>query len=290
MFCCMAASPAWEHPPTGSSSIFCVSKTASWPNIGTSFRTKPPRKARKAVCRCSVQASRLEKIRRLERDVDIDLTNAAGNPAVVLLGNKDFPSEKLLAFELGERWQAASDLSIDLATFYNRYRDLACLEFGTPFFLHETFESDSSDSLSHLAGFATSTVGALAEAVLILFLGLFLAADPQLYTRGIARLVTAVWRGRTLEILNDLGSAFFGRDSRRRGPGPRTGLTPPPGVNELSELSAPALTLVTVIGSCGEPWALAISYWGGELERVVCLCVQEASAVKQVVFTRKRWG
>ena len=70
---------------------------------------------------------------RLERDVDIDLTDPAGNPVVVLPGDKDFTSEKLLAFEFGERWQAASDLSIDLATFYNRYRDLASLEFGTPF-------------------------------------------------------------------------------------------------------------------------------------------------------------
>jgi outer membrane receptor protein involved in Fe transport len=57
----------------------------------------------------------------------------AGTPVVVLLGNKHFTSEKMQAFELGERWQAAANLSIDLAAFYNRYRDLASLEFGTPF-------------------------------------------------------------------------------------------------------------------------------------------------------------
>lgn len=70
---------------------------------------------------------------RLERDIDIDVTDPAGNPVVRLLGNQQFHSEKLLAYELGYRWQALPSLFIDVAAFDNHYRDLASLEAGTPF-------------------------------------------------------------------------------------------------------------------------------------------------------------
>jgi len=70
---------------------------------------------------------------RLERDIDIDVSDPAGNPIVRLLGNRDFNSEKLLAYELGYRVQATSALFVDLAAFDNQYRDLASLEIGTPF-------------------------------------------------------------------------------------------------------------------------------------------------------------
>ena len=70
---------------------------------------------------------------RLERDVDIDATDPAGNPVVVLLGNRDFHAEQVLAFELGYRWRPVSALSLDLTAFRNRYTGLASLEVGTPF-------------------------------------------------------------------------------------------------------------------------------------------------------------
>ena len=70
---------------------------------------------------------------RLERDVDIDATNPAGNPVGRLLGNPDFHAERLLAYELGYRWQLAPALALDLASFHNHYTGLASLEFGTPF-------------------------------------------------------------------------------------------------------------------------------------------------------------
>ncbi len=70
---------------------------------------------------------------RLERDIAADVTNPAGNPIGRLLGNPDFTSEKLLASELGYRWQALDTLSFDLAIFHNRYKDLASLEIEAPF-------------------------------------------------------------------------------------------------------------------------------------------------------------
>jgi iron complex outermembrane receptor protein len=51
-----------------------------------------------------------------------------------LLGNPRFKDENVDAYELGYRVQASSHLSLDLATFYNKYRDLNSTEPGTPFF------------------------------------------------------------------------------------------------------------------------------------------------------------
>lgn len=70
---------------------------------------------------------------RLERDVAID----AGNPALPvvprLLGNPEFDSERLTAYEAGVRWQAVSGVLVDVTAFHNDYDRLASLELGTPF-------------------------------------------------------------------------------------------------------------------------------------------------------------
>jgi iron complex outermembrane receptor protein len=70
---------------------------------------------------------------RIERDLEVDVTDPAGNPVIVLLGNRSFHAEQVLAFELGYRWQPLPDVSLDLAAFRNRYTGLASLELGTPF-------------------------------------------------------------------------------------------------------------------------------------------------------------
>lgn len=70
---------------------------------------------------------------RIERDIAIDVSDPAGNPVVRLLGNEQFDSEKLLAYELGHRWQALPSLSFDLAAFRNQYQGLASMELGDPF-------------------------------------------------------------------------------------------------------------------------------------------------------------
>jgi iron complex outermembrane receptor protein len=69
---------------------------------------------------------------RLERDIAIEITPPGSNPRAVLLGNDDFDSEELLAYELGYRWQALSTLALDLALFHNRYQGLASLEIAPP--------------------------------------------------------------------------------------------------------------------------------------------------------------
>jgi iron complex outermembrane recepter protein len=70
---------------------------------------------------------------RLERDIAIDVTDPSSNPFVRLLGNRDFDSERLIAYEGGYRWQTLSSLAVDVATFYNSYDELASLEIGDSF-------------------------------------------------------------------------------------------------------------------------------------------------------------
>jgi iron complex outermembrane receptor protein len=56
-----------------------------------------------------------------------------GTPAEIgIRGNPRQQSEHLLATDLGYRVQASSRLSVDLAMFYNRYRELRTLEPGAP--------------------------------------------------------------------------------------------------------------------------------------------------------------
>jgi iron complex outermembrane receptor protein len=70
---------------------------------------------------------------RLERDIAIEVTPPGSDPVIGLLGNDDFAAERLTAYEAGYRRQIGSDLSLDLALFYNDYDRLASLEFGAPF-------------------------------------------------------------------------------------------------------------------------------------------------------------
>src|SRR5256884_4091493 len=61
-------------------------------------------------------------------------SNPAPLPAVLaVFGSPQFNSEDLLAYELGYRVQATSNLSLDIATFYNNYSNLRTAEPGAPF-------------------------------------------------------------------------------------------------------------------------------------------------------------
>jgi iron complex outermembrane recepter protein len=75
-----------------------------------------------------------------ENNQDIRVNLAAfpasdGTPTILaLLGNSDFESETVLAYEAGYRLQPSHKFSFDLATFYNRYNRLQTQEPGIPFF------------------------------------------------------------------------------------------------------------------------------------------------------------
>lgn len=54
------------------------------------------------------------------------------SPNVLLLSGSNFDTEKLTAYELGWRSQPIENLSVSLATFYNRYNDIRSIEPGPP--------------------------------------------------------------------------------------------------------------------------------------------------------------
>ncbi len=56
-----------------------------------------------------------------------------GLPLWEYLGNPEFDSEKLTAYELGWRLYRGDGFSLDLALFYNRYSDLRTIMFGFPY-------------------------------------------------------------------------------------------------------------------------------------------------------------
>lgn len=75
----------------------------------------------------------------IDTDLRVYLVAAPGTPPnlIALQGNPDFKSEVLTAYEMGYRGEVSRHLTLDVAGFYNRYRNLGTQEPGIP-----TFEAD----------------------------------------------------------------------------------------------------------------------------------------------------
>jgi predicted PurR-regulated permease PerM len=67
---------------------------------------------------------------------------------------------------------------------------------------------DSTESALKLLGAAISTLGAAANLLLVLVLGIYLAADPGLYRRGFLRLVPSRHRSQAAAALDEASSAL----------------------------------------------------------------------------------
>ncbi|MGH7852324.1 MAG: TonB-dependent receptor plug domain-containing protein [Candidatus Binatia bacterium] len=71
---------------------------------------------------------------RVDTDIAASVAPIPGMPLFArLLGNKNFVSETVLAYELGYRIKATDRFSVDLAAFYNSYDDLLSVETGALF-------------------------------------------------------------------------------------------------------------------------------------------------------------
>ena len=66
---------------------------------------------------------------RLEHDLNNTTTIFTTGTAVVLMANRDFESEELIAYEAGYRKQVSDDFSFDIAAFYNDYDNMATVGF-----------------------------------------------------------------------------------------------------------------------------------------------------------------
>jgi iron complex outermembrane receptor protein len=76
----------------------------------------------------------VRKPRRFETDLRISAVNDTSPLTILSLqGNKDFDSEKVLAYEAGYRSKMTERFFFDLASFYNVYSDLESIEPRAPF-------------------------------------------------------------------------------------------------------------------------------------------------------------
>jgi predicted PurR-regulated permease PerM len=66
------------------------------------------------------------------------------------------------------------------------------------------------ESLSRVTSLFSGTIGAAFSGVVIIFTGIYLAFDPQLYRRGLVRLAPLSARGRMEEVLDAIGNALRG--------------------------------------------------------------------------------
>jgi iron complex outermembrane recepter protein len=87
-----------------------------------------------AVSRSVRTPSRADEDRRINQKVFPPGTYASQIVVRSLLGNNDFESEELIAYELGYRVQPMDRLSLDIAAFFNDYDNLHTREPGEPFY------------------------------------------------------------------------------------------------------------------------------------------------------------
>lgn len=67
---------------------------------------------------------------------------------------------------------------------------------------------DKADVLARVRGVFSTTFGAIANFFIIIFIGLYVAAEPRLYSDGLIRLVPLNRRQRAREVLDEVGSTL----------------------------------------------------------------------------------
>lgn len=116
----------------------------------------------------------------------------------------------------------------------------------------ESFESvDGMASAQRIAGFAAATMGAAGNLVVVLILGVYLAADPGVYRRGTLRLVPDAVRPRVAAALSECGRQL------------RKWL-----VGQLVAMLAIAAVTALGLWALGIPYAVALAVIAGLLEFV----------------------
>lgn len=71
----------------------------------------------------------------------------------------------------------------------------------------DAYQADPA-TLARLGGFFTTTVGAIASVLVVLFIGIYVAATPQMYVRGFVRLFPKTRRDRIREVIAETGTTL----------------------------------------------------------------------------------
>lgn len=109
----------------------------------------------------------------------------------------------LLAPRIGEQMQ---ELAAELPRAVSRVRDWLETQGWAQALIPATDQlPEGGELLSRASGVVSSAVGGIVGVGVVLFVGLYLAATPHLYTRGLLRLVPLDRRHRASEVLGALG-------------------------------------------------------------------------------------
>jgi iron complex outermembrane receptor protein len=104
------------------------------PNLRLLWQPTDKQRVWGAVSRAVRTPSRAEEDGRTDFVTVPPLPETGGLPAIVaLVGDGNFNTEKLTAYELGYRTELNKDFSLDFTAFYNDYDHLLSTERGTPF-------------------------------------------------------------------------------------------------------------------------------------------------------------
>src|SRR5690606_22032049 len=91
-------------------------------------------------------------------------------------------------------------------------KDLAYVTWGTPAQEvgqePERYLIPRQTLMERLGGFFSTTLGALSGALVIIFLGLYLAIEPRTYMRGVLRFVPLQHRPKTRELMEELNHSL----------------------------------------------------------------------------------
>jgi predicted PurR-regulated permease PerM len=113
-----------------------------------------------------------------------------------------------IASQLSELWQVLPLALERLNGYLARYPWAQGVVNSLPG-VKEWFSGQNAAIVSRLTGLTSTTLGAIVNVALVAFIGVYLAAQPQLYVTGVKRLFPLAYRARVGQVMDAIGDALW---------------------------------------------------------------------------------
>jgi predicted PurR-regulated permease PerM len=113
-----------------------------------------------------------------------------------------------IASQVSELWRVLPLALKHLSGYLARYPWAQGMVDSLPA-VQEWFSGQNAALVSRLTGLTSTTLGAIVNVALVAFIGLYLAAQPQLYVTGVKRLFPLSSRERVGEVMDAIGAALW---------------------------------------------------------------------------------
>lgn len=110
--------------------------------------------------------------------------------------------------QMGELQRQLPQAVANLTSYLGQYEWVRNAVDGLPNF-NDWLTARSSNIVSRVTGLASSTLGIVLNVVIVVIIGLYLASEPELYSRGVKHLIPFRFRERTGEILGAIDTALW---------------------------------------------------------------------------------